>query len=58
MNKADNCIFSVWNYNYNKFLPCEIVEKIDNKFVKVIEYPETDEEFNTVVPWSEIRNKD
>ena len=32
MNKADNCIFSVWNYKYNRFLPCEIVRKIDEQY--------------------------
>lgn len=56
--KGENCTFSVWNYKYNRFLPCDIVKKIDNKFVKVIEYHETDGEISTVVPWCEIRNRD
>ncbi len=53
-----NCIFTVWNYKYNKSLACKIVKKLDDKFVRVIEYPTNgDSEIHTVVGWTDIKNK-
>jgi len=52
----EKCKFMVWNYKYNKFLPCEIINKHSDKLVEVIEYHEKDGEIKTVIPWSEIKN--
>jgi len=56
VNKMEKCKFMVWNYKYNKFLPCEIINKHSDKLVEVIEYHEKDGEIKTVIPWSEIKN--
>lgn len=48
--------FKVWNYKYNKFLPCEILSKIDDTFVKIVEHHEKDGDIYTTVYWSNITN--
>ena len=31
----DDCVFEVWNYKYNQFTPCQIIEKVDSKFARL-----------------------
>ena len=31
----DDCVYEVWNYKYNQFTPCQIIEKVDSKFVRL-----------------------
>jgi len=33
-----DCKFEVWNYKYNQFTPCQVIEKVDSKFVRLHSY--------------------
>ena len=48
--------FECWNYKYNRFLPCEILSKIDDKFVRVVMHHEKDGDIYTTTYWSSVRN--
>ena len=39
----ENCRFKTFNYKYNKYLPCEILRKLDNRIWKVREYAKKDD---------------
>jgi hypothetical protein len=34
----ENCKFKVFNYKYGKYLPCDIIRKLDNKIWKICAY--------------------
>lgn len=34
----ENCRFKTFNYKYNRYLPCELIYKLDNRIWKVREY--------------------
>ena len=30
-----DCVFEIWNYKYNQLTPCQILEKVDSRFVRL-----------------------
>lgn len=54
-----HCRFVVWNWKCGKYLPCEVLFKLDDDFIRVVEYEEKNGEvceIYTTLRWSDIKN--